>query len=373
VQPARLPRLLQDRTPLLTDYTKNHDYAGKDALLTTDPEKAILGTDIASDLDEIVTAIASKYDNTDIASQAQAEAGTSNTVLMTPLRVSQFLADSGGGGAGVLIDLIALTDPGADRILFWDESANNTTWLTVSTGLTLTGTNLTVDATVLDHDTLTNFVANEHINHTSVVLTLEEGLQWSTGGTDISASATAKLDFSGLVEETTLDIANDDFVFWDNSAGLHRKAPIENIIGDALGDGKWYRSSTQALSAATEATVAFNAADNDNLERGTFSTVTGEYTVGAAATRIWITASLTVAAINDDESFEIEIQDDGVTVLRARVYNDTDNDTPEQTYQCSGQISLAAASVVRVRATCSSAETISAGTSVSNVSIMELA
>jgi hypothetical protein len=38
----------------------------------------------------------------------------------------------------------ALTDPNADRILFWDDSANATAFLTASTGLTLSGTNLTV-------------------------------------------------------------------------------------------------------------------------------------------------------------------------------------------------------------------------------------
>jgi len=36
-----------------------------------------------------------------------------------------------------------LTDPNADRILFWDDSASSTAFLTVSTGLTLSGTTLT--------------------------------------------------------------------------------------------------------------------------------------------------------------------------------------------------------------------------------------
>lgn len=36
-----------------------------------------------------------------------------------------------------------LTDPNADRILFWDDSATAAAWLTVSTGLSLSGTSLT--------------------------------------------------------------------------------------------------------------------------------------------------------------------------------------------------------------------------------------
>lgn len=43
------------------------------------------------------------------------------------------------GGTGA-----ALTDPNADRIAFWDDSAGAVTWLTAGTGLTITGT--TIDA-----------------------------------------------------------------------------------------------------------------------------------------------------------------------------------------------------------------------------------
>lgn len=45
------------------------------------------------------------------------------------------LADGGTGAS--------LTDPNADRILFWDDSAGAMTWLTASTGLTISGTNMT--------------------------------------------------------------------------------------------------------------------------------------------------------------------------------------------------------------------------------------
>lgn len=46
------------------------------------------------------------------------------------------LADGGTGAS--------LTNPGADRIMFWDDSAGAVTWLTASTGLTISGTNMTV-------------------------------------------------------------------------------------------------------------------------------------------------------------------------------------------------------------------------------------
>lgn len=41
------------------------------------------------------------------------------------------------GGTGA-----SLTDPGADRLIFWDDSAGAVTWLTLGTGLSITGTTL---------------------------------------------------------------------------------------------------------------------------------------------------------------------------------------------------------------------------------------
>ena len=58
------------------------------------------------------------------------------------------VANSGGEGSEITIGLSHLgiqnlLDPNADRILFWDDSAGATAWLTVSTGLSLSGTTLT--------------------------------------------------------------------------------------------------------------------------------------------------------------------------------------------------------------------------------------
>jgi hypothetical protein len=44
----------------------------------------------------------------------------------------------GDGGTGA-----SLSDPGADRLLFWDDSAGSMAWLTAGSGLTITGTTIT--------------------------------------------------------------------------------------------------------------------------------------------------------------------------------------------------------------------------------------
>lgn len=54
---------------------------------------------------------------------------------------------AGSGGSSFLSSLQDLTDPGADRILFWDDSAGIFTWLTAGTGLTITDTTITADFT----------------------------------------------------------------------------------------------------------------------------------------------------------------------------------------------------------------------------------
>lgn len=86
------------------------------------------------------------------------------------------LADGGTGAS--------LTDPNADRILFWDDSAGQTTWLTAGSGLSLTDTTLTATA--------------------SNIYTLLK----ANSGTDTNAAA-ANVDtvaISGLTAKDTLEI-----------------------------------------------------------------------------------------------------------------------------------------------------------------------
>lgn len=63
-------------------------------------------------------------------------AAVAGTDYYAPGGTDVALADGGTG--------TSLTDPNADRILFWDDSAGVITWLTASTGLTITTTSITV-------------------------------------------------------------------------------------------------------------------------------------------------------------------------------------------------------------------------------------
>jgi hypothetical protein len=76
--------------------------------------------------------------------------GTATVTSMTDYREFLGSSSSGGGTAwgdltgvpGPVEDIAALTDPGADRLLFWDDSAGIYTHLTLGTNLSITGTTI---------------------------------------------------------------------------------------------------------------------------------------------------------------------------------------------------------------------------------------
>ena len=414
----------------MADYSQVNDYSAKDALATGDPLKLIKGSDIDSELSAISTAVASKFDSTDIATAGEAQAGTSNTVIITPARLTAW----GQGQAGIIEDLQALADPDADRLLFWDDSAGAAAFLTVSTGLTLSGTTLTVNEgdfartvtagnglsgggalsadITLDVDlnelatetsiasgdfiamldntdsgsgkiTFANFestlsVANMSdgatggVDHSavSIATAADSGL---TGGGDLTATRNLSVDIAGTTQETTIDGSNDEVLFYDASAAGNRAVPIESLVGTALGEGRWYRSTTQALSAATEATVVYNAAAVDTLTRGTFSTSTGIYTAGSDGATILVSAGISVDSQGLGDDSYVQVQQNGTDV------GTRGNATVFSGYGASSQMStttvvvvLTAGQDMRVRAYNSSAKNLEAGQGKTVVSIVEL-
>jgi hypothetical protein len=415
----------------MADYSQVNDYSAKDALATGNPLKLIKGSDVDAEFSAIATAISSKFDSTDIATAGEAQAGVSNTVVITPARLTAW----GQNGGGVTEDIQALADPGEDAILFWDDSASDTTWLTLGSGIAITGTVISVDVDGLSGRTLTaglglsgggtlaadrtftvdlsefavttpavgdflvyhdtsegipgaatitnvntafllsglgDYDANDHIDHTAVVITAGVGLSYSSGGTDISASATLDLDINGLAEENTLDTAADFVVFYDASAGVEVKTSILSFVGEALGDGHWYRSSGFAISAGVETTVPFNAAEYDELTKGTFSISTGLYTRGADAGRITVNAQAHFPNMAEQDDAYVVIEVGGVEKARGQVTNRGQYGASSGIAGATVNLSLAATDVVQVRAFNDSGITLSSGTSLTYVDISEL-
>ena len=138
----------------MSDYTKTTNFTAKDALSTGDPLKVIKGSYFDTEFDNLQTAVATKYDSSDLASQAQAQAGTSGTVLMTPLRSEEHVAAYVAENAGMLLDIHDLADPGADSFLLWDDSATDTVAMPLASesGLAISATpDLAIDVSALSN------------------------------------------------------------------------------------------------------------------------------------------------------------------------------------------------------------------------------
>jgi hypothetical protein len=132
-------------------------------------------------------------------------------------------ANSGLAGGGTIAasrsltldvsNLTADTPVAADFIPFNDISGGDTNKATITTL-----------STVIDHDTTTNFVANEHIDHTAVSISAGAGL---TGGGTIAANRTLSVDLNGLTTDTP---ATADFIpFYDFSGSDSNKSTIANM------------------------------------------------------------------------------------------------------------------------------------------------
>ena len=104
--------------------------------------------------------------------------------------------DSSADAIGLNVDINGSTDLAApavgDELIISDASDSNS----------IKKADVASVVNLADHDALTNFVANEHIDHTSVTLTAGDGL---TGGGDISANRT----FAVSVDDSTIEINSD--------------------------------------------------------------------------------------------------------------------------------------------------------------------
>lgn len=83
----------------MSDYSKITNFSAKDALITGDPNKLVKGVEHDAEYNAIATAIATKFDSADIATDEEAEAGASNAKLITPANLAAVLAAFEEGSA----------------------------------------------------------------------------------------------------------------------------------------------------------------------------------------------------------------------------------------------------------------------------------
>jgi hypothetical protein len=151
------------------------------------------------------------------------------TVLNTTISVGR-----GGTGATTAaaartnLGITSLSDPSADRILFWDDSAGTTAYLTVGSGLTLSGTSLTADG-----------LADGAYGDITV-----SGATWTVGN---SAITTAKINDSAVTTEKI----NDGAVTLAKTTGV---------------ESAWTESAVTATTSGTEIDIGSIPAGATDIE-----------------------------------------------------------------------------------------------------------
>ena len=146
--------------------------------------------DNASSADSVVEASVALNDITDVAITAVGDNEILSYDLGTTAWINQTANELGFYGSGGTDVALAdggtgasLVDPNADRIMFWDDSAGAVTWLTASTGLTISGTSITTSTSV-----------------------------YRSGSTDVALA-------DGGTGASLTDPNADRIMFWDDSAG----------------------------------------------------------------------------------------------------------------------------------------------------------
>ena len=160
------------------------------------------------------------------------------------------LAQESGGLALSHLGIQSLSDPDADRIIFWDDSAGATAWLTVAGSLSISGT------TVTGTDTNTTYSAGNGIalGGTTFTVAAGTGLAQESGGLALS-----HLGIEGLSDPDA-----DRIVFWDDSAGVAAWL----TVGGSL-------SISGTTLTGTDTNTTYSAGNGIALSTTTFSVAAG--------------------------------------------------------------------------------------------------
>jgi hypothetical protein len=132
--------------------------------------------------------------------QGQVSSVTNTSIAIAGSAITSGTVALANGGTGA-----ALTDPNADRILFWDDSAGSVAFLTVSTGLTLSGTTLTGNT-----GTVTSVGGTGTVNGITLTGSVTTSGNLTLGGTlsgiDLATQVTGDLPFANLAQGSALSV-----------------------------------------------------------------------------------------------------------------------------------------------------------------------
>ena len=199
-----------------------------------------------------------------------------------------------GQGTGIFVNpdsvqlyhlgLENLTDPGADRIYFWDDSVGYSQWLEVSsaTGISISGTTLALGS-----------IPNSSLANSSVTYTAGAGL---TGGGTVALGGSATLTVGAGVGiqvnaddvqlkhlglEDLTDPNADRIFFWD----------------DSVGSSQWLEVSTASGINISGTTLQLGSIPNSSLTNSSITVTAGNGLTGGGTVALGGTVTLDVATV----------------------------------------------------------------------------
>ena len=122
--------------------------------------------------------------------------------MAVPHGIDRSGAAGGTGAQGMTGSLNDLTDPGADRILFWDDSETDLKFLSLGTGLSITGTSMALHA---------NLVTLLGLSTADGNFIVGDGATWV-----VESGATARASLG--IAEVTSPTAQGDFVIGETAS-----------------------------------------------------------------------------------------------------------------------------------------------------------
>lgn len=189
-----------------------------------------------------------------------------------------------------LTDIADLTDPGADRLMFWDDSAGELTWLTLGTNLSITGT--TLDAAgggVSDGDK-----GDITVSGTGATWTIDNAAVTLANMADVSTGTVfyRKTASTGAPETQTLATLKTDLGLTGTNSGDQ----TITLTGNVTGSGTGSFATTIAANAVTLANMA-QVATATFLGRTTASTGNVEALTATQATALLNLATASVKGL----------------------------------------------------------------------------
>lgn len=238
---------------------------------------------------------------------------TDGTVYVSNGAVDVALADGGTG--------VSLSDPGADRIMFWDDSESAVDWLSLNTTLRTNGTELGLSSPVGIGDGGTEATTRQNaINNLTAATTSTVGYVLTVDGSNnaVFASNTSTL-FSDTGSTVNLVSTDDNFVIGGTTPVSGSKFTVYgNDTKTTVSIKAGQNQSTKTLQVVDSVETTRFSVATDGTVRTIGSTTSGTIDIGSAGVTLTDDGdgALTITGAGDgsDEAVKFNLDDTSNTV-----------------------------------------------------------